>query len=300
MSGKALLQFVGRNKIMAECEAISDQSKNILKDVKCFILDMDGTFYLGNRLIAGSLDFIELLKKCSKGFYFYTNNSSKNAGFYQNKLRGMGCDLERDKIIVSNDVIIEHLKKCLPDKKIFLLGTEYLLSDFVNAGIEVVEDNADVVVVGFDTSLRYERVAKACDFIRHGKQFMAIHQDLNCPTEDGFIPDCGSICAMITASTGITPTFFGKPTKHTLQYILNKTGYKENEIVFIGDRLYTDIAIGDGNEAFTMLVLTGETKEDDLAQSKYKPTLVFSSLLEIKNTLQEIYYGNCSACPESD
>lgn len=266
-----------------------EKERNILKDVKCFILDMDGTFYLGDKLFDGSLDFIWLLEKYGKEFYFYTNNSSKNAVFYQNKLKRMGCNLERDKIIVSNDVIIEHLKNCQPGKKIFLLGTEYLVSDFINAGIEVVEANADIVVVGFDTSLRYERVAKACDFIRQGKPFLAVHPDYNCPTETGFIPDCGSICAMITASTGITPTFFGKPAKPTLQYILNKTGFREKEIAFIGDRLYTDIAIGEGNEAVTLLVLSGETKEKDLAQSKYKPTLIFNSLKEIKNTLHEVY-----------
>ncbi|WP_094551918.1 HAD-IIA family hydrolase [Petroclostridium xylanilyticum] len=269
----------------------NQNTKEILKKVKCFILDMDGTFYLGDKLIDGSIDFINSLGKYNKEFYFFTNNSSKNAEFYQNKLKKMGCNVEDGKVLISNQVIIKHIKQYMPGKKVYLLGTEYLLSDFTKAGIEITEDVPDLVVVGFDTTLQYDRLSKACDFIRNGIPVLAVNPDFNCPTEKGFIPDCGSICALITASTGVVPVFFGKPSQYTLQYILDYTGFQEREIAFIGDRLYTDMAIGKDNEAVTILVLSGETKEEDLAKSNIKPNLVFNSLKEIKAVLDEIYYS---------
>ncbi|SFL36761.1 HAD-IIA family hydrolase [Pelosinus propionicus] len=260
----------------------------VLKQIKCFILDLDGTVYLGKKVLDGSMDFLEILGEKNIQFKFFTNNSSKNAKFYVKKIRNMGYDAKDDMMLISNQVIINHIQNTMQDKKIFVLGNEYLKSDFIYADINVVEEDPDVVVVGFDTSLAYENVSKACRFIRNGAIFLGVHPDFNCPIENGFIPDCGSICAMITASTGVKPEYFGKPSIHTLQYILNKTGLKAEEIAFVGDRLYTDIAIGQGNDAITILVLSGETKLEDLQGSKIQPTLIFDSLKEVKNALQKV------------
>jgi 4-nitrophenyl phosphatase len=191
--------------------------------------------------------------------------------------------------LTSNQVIINYIKEKFPHKNVFLLGNNYLKEDFKEAGIKLVEENADIVVVGFDTSLAYENVSKACKFIRNGAMFLGVNPDLNCPVEDGFIPDCGSICAMITASTGVEPEFFGKPSKYTLKYIIKDTGFDENDIAFVGDRLYTDIAIGKGSNVITILVLTGEAKEDDLKKSDVKPTLIFDSLKQLKDIFNRIY-----------
>lgn len=264
-------------------------SINLLKRIKCFIFDLDGTVYLGDRLLDGSIDFFKLLEKNNIKFKFFTNNSSKNAGMYIEKIKHMGYNLTDDMMLISNQVIINHIKEKFPEKKTFVLGNEYLKEDFKEAHINLVEENADVVVVGFDTSLVYENVSKACEFIRNGAAFLGVNPDFNCPIENGFIPDCGSICAMITASTGIKPEFFGKPSKYTLEYIIKDTGLNESDIAFVGDRLYTDIAIGRGNNAITILVLTGEATEDDLEKSDVKPTLIFDSLAELRDIFNKIY-----------
>ncbi|VBB05074.1 Hypothetical protein LUCI_0280 [Lucifera butyrica] len=258
----------------------------ILKQVKCFILDLDGTVYLGKEVLDGSIEFLKMLEQSNIQFRFFTNNSSKNAGFYIRKLSGMGFSTDESRMLISNQVIIDHLQKNMTDKKVFVLGNEYLKSDFVAAGIRVVEEEPDVVAVGFDTSLVYERVAQACRFIRQGAVFLGVNPDLNCPVENGFIPDCGSICAMISASTGVKPEYFGKPSFHTLQYILQNTGFKENEIAFVGDRLYTDIAIGQGTQAVTILVLSGETQPEDLAEAAIQPMFTFPSLKELTTVLR--------------
>ncbi|MDF2880287.1 MAG: family hydrolase [Clostridiaceae bacterium] len=269
-----------------------NNTNEIIKKVKCFILDLDGTVYLGNKIIGGAMDFLDNLDKLNISFKFYTNNSSKNARFYINKIRKMGYNVKDDMMLISNQVIISHIKRNMSDKKVFVLGNEYLKNDFKESGINVVEDAADVVVVGFDTLLSYENVSKACDLIRKGALFLGVNPDFNCPTEEGFIPDCGSICSLITSSTGVLPEFFGKPTAHTLQYIIKNTGLKEEEIAFVGDRLYTDIAIGKNNNCVTILVLTGETKLQDLQKSEIQPTLIFDSLKSIKEVMDKIYLDN--------
>lgn len=263
--------------------------KYLLKKIKCFILDLDGTVYLGNKILDGSIEFLKTLEKNNIKFKFFTNNSSKNSKFYINKIKSMGYNVKDNMMLISNQVIINYIKKEMPNKKVFVLGNEYLRKDFIDSNIQIVDENADVVVVGFDTSLVYENVSKACDFIRKGASFLGVNPDFNCPTESGFIPDCGAICSMITASTGVTPIFFGKPSSYTLKYILNDTGLKEEEIAFVGDRLYTDIAIGKHNGSVTILVLSGETKMDDLYKSDIQPTIIFNSLKEIVQILKEIY-----------
>ncbi|MEG1003641.1 MAG: HAD-IIA family hydrolase [Clostridium sp.] len=259
-----------------------------LRKIKCFIFDLDGTVYLDNEILDGAIDFLNLLDESNIQFKFFTNNSSKNAKFYRKKIRNMGYDLTDDMMLISNHVIINYIKNNMENKKVFILGNKYLVEDFEESGIQLVNENPDIVVVGFDTSLAYENVSKACDFIRDGSIFFGVNPDLNCPTKSGFIPDCGSICAMITASTGVKPIFFGKPSKHTLDYVINDTGFKEDEIAFIGDRLYTDIAIGEGNDANTILVLSGETNAEDLEFSTIKPDFVFASLMELKNIFCEM------------
>ncbi|MCB2307027.1 HAD-IIA family hydrolase [Clostridium estertheticum] len=266
-----------------------ESSKEVLKGVKCFILDLDGTVYLGDKILEGSIKFLEALEKNNIKFKFFTNNSSKNAQVYIKRIKKMGYNLSDDKMLISNYVIINYIKENMPNKKVFVLGTDYLKADFRAANINVVTEGADIVVVGFDTSLVYESVSKACEFIRNGALFLGVNPDFNCPTEDGFIPDCGSICSMITASTGVVPEYFGKPTHHTLKYVLKDTGFHEEEIAFVGDRLYTDIAIGKDNASVTILVLSGEAKLEDLLKSEIQPSLIFDSLGGVKNVLEEIY-----------
>lgn len=263
-----------------------DRREELLRHAKCFVLDLDGIFYIEDHILDGSIDFLNQLAKMGIKFIFFTNNSSKNTRFYVERIRRMGYPATAEMMMTSNQVIIRHLTGKMHGKRVYVLGTQYLISDFCDAGINLVEDDPDVVVAGFDTTINYEKVVKACNFIRKGAAFLAVNPDYNCPVQGGFIPDCGSICAMITASTGVKPVYFGKPTPYTLEYVLEKTGLREEEIVFVGDRLYTDIAIGDNNNITTILVLSGETKEEDVINSDIKPKLIFESLKEIKEFME--------------
>ncbi len=248
---------------------------------KLFVLDMDGTFYLGDRLLDGSKEFFNKLAETGRKLLFFTNNASKNPEFYIKKLEKMGCRITRENIMTSGDVTIKFLHENYSGKKVYLVGTPMLEETFRNAGIQIVDEDPDIVVVSFDLTLTYEKISKACKFIRNGALFISTHMDFNCPTEDGFIPDSGSICALVTASTNVKPRFLGKPFRETIDMILSKTGYTKDQMVVIGDRLYTDIAFGVNNGVTSILVLSGETKMEDVKLSSVKPDYIFDSLKDI-------------------
>lgn len=256
-----------------------------VQDIDLFVLDMDGTFYLGDCLIEGSLEFIEKVKEKGKHYVFFTNNSSRIPSFYQKKLERMGCIVGVEEIITSGDVTINWLQANYPDKKVYLVGTPLLEDSFRDGGICLVEDMPDIVVVGFDTTLTYEKLEKACTYIRNGAMFLATHLDINCPTEDGFIPDCGAMCALIAKSTGVEPRYLGKPFAETVDMVLRITGVQREKIAFVGDRLYTDVATGVKNGAKGFLVLTGEATMSDVETSEVTPTCIYDSLLDISRYL---------------
>ena len=253
-----------------------------LRDVKCFLLDMDGTFYLGGNLIEGSLEFIDKVRASGRDFMFLTNNSSHNASFYVRKLKGMGLDIDRSKVMTSGEATCEKLIERYPGKRAFVLGNEFLTEEFREAGIAVDSENPDIVVVGFDTTLDYGKMRAVCDFVRAGLPYIATHPDFNCPTETGFMPDIGAIMAFIEASTGRRPDLVvGKPNTGIVEAVLRRTGLKVGELAMVGDRLYTDIETGLRSGMLSILVMSGETTEEMLAASPTVPDLKFGRLSDM-------------------
>lgn len=249
-----------------------------LQQVELFVLDMDGTIYLGNRLFSYTHTFLNRLKECGKDYCFFTNNSSKNRSAYLQKLKNMQIEISPEKMLISNDVIIKWLKENYPEKRAYVVGTPDLLDDFQAQGIQLDETSPDYVVLGFDTTLTYEKLSRACTLVRNGAPVFGVNPDFNCPVEDGFIPDCGSIAALVKASTGVSCEFFGKPSRHTLDYILSFTGYTANKVAIIGDRLYTDIATATGTDVTSILVLSGETTRVELKTSTIQPDLTVENI----------------------
>ena len=262
--------------------------KKLLEETELFVLDMDGTFYLDTQILDGSLEFLRQVERLGKRYVFFTNNSSKSPRTYIDKLAKMDCHIRRDQIITSGDVMIEYLKMYYPGKRVYLVGTPDLEENFRENGILLTKNMPDVVVIGFDTTLTYEKLSNACTFIREGALFLATHLDINCPTETGFIPDCGSFCAAISLSTGKQPKYLGKPFAETVEMVLDKTGFAAPEVAFVGDRLYTDVATSVKNGAVGLLVLTGETHLEDVPTSEVQPDAIFASLGEMGQQLCQL------------
>lgn len=261
---------------------INEDKEHILDEVRCFALDMDGTIYLGEQWIDGALDFLHRIEETGRSYVFMTNNSSKNAAVYVDKLHRMGLDAGADKIVTSGQATIYYLKKHFSGAKVFLLGNSMLQEEFAQAGIVLEEDNPDVVVTAFDTSLDYQKMCKVCDHVRSGLPYLATHPDYNCPTETGFIPDAGAIHAFIHASAFRFPDrIIGKPNEDIIEYLATRVQMQRDKIAMVGDRLYTDIAAGRNNGLKSVLVLSGEATMEDVRESDVVPHLIFRSVKEI-------------------
>ena len=258
----------------------------MFEKIKCFILDMDGTIYLGNELFPFTKDFLKKVEETGREYYFFTNNSSKSQQAYIEKLDKLGIPIQKEQMMISSHVIIKYLKEHYDGKSIYVVGTPSLIQEFQYFDMNLVEEDPDIVVLGFDTTLTYEKLEKACHYIRNGCVYFGINPDWNCPMEGGkFIPDCGSMAKLIEASTGKFPDFFGKPSKYTLNYIIQETGYQPEEIAIVGDRLYTDIAVADQSDVTSILVLSGESTRKDVEASDVKPDVILEDLSEITKML---------------
>ena len=270
--------------------AFKNPDTAILNEKELYIFDMDGTIYLGYNVFPFAIRFINNLRAAGKRVLFFTNNASHTSDFYVQKLSKLGFSPTRDEIMTSGDVTLEFLKRFRAGKSVYLVATDELCEEYREKGINLLtgdEESADIVITSFDTSLTYKKLDDACRLIRGGAEYLSTHPDMNCPTKTGFIPDSGAIAALVTASTGKVPTYFGKPYKETIEMIAEATGYAREEMCIFGDRLYTDIALGKKFGVTSILVLSGETQPADVdaAELADKPDFVFPSLLEVNEVM---------------
>jgi HAD superfamily hydrolase (TIGR01457 family) len=253
--------------------------------IKCFLLDMDGTFYLGSRLLPGALELIEVLDQRGIQYLFLTNNSSRTRKEYVEKMRRLGLDLPENKIFTSGEATAIYLTSRKPGAALYVVGTPALEREFVEHGFRLSSTDPDYVVLGFDTTLTYDKIWRLCDLVTAGVPYIATHPDINCPTETGFMPDTGAMIAMVAASTGKQPDIIiGKPYPPIVEALTEKLDLPVDALCMVGDRLYTDIALGQTGLT-TVLVLSGETRPEDLAGSPFQPDFVMKDLSELVSRL---------------
>jgi len=271
---------------------------SILKNIDLFLLDLDGTVYLGERVFEGAREFIKLLKENQKDFLFLTNNSSKSSEDYYSKLLNMGFEITKENVFTSGQAMGIYIKTIHKEKrspKVYVVGTSSLKRELKSMGIFVVDSpnyNIDYLVVGFDTQLTYKELLDACELIRRGVPFLATNPDLVCPLDGGrYIPDCGSICIMLENATKKKPVFVGKPSSIMVDIISNFKKVEKNKIAMIGDRLYTDIKMAKDSGMVAVLVLSGETRMEDVEASSLKPDLIYGSIKDIYEELKLVFGG---------
>ena len=259
-----------------------------LNTIRCFLLDMDGTFYLGDRLLPGALEFIDLLKQRGTRFLFLTNNSSKGRRQYADKIGRLGLSLPEEVIFTSGEATAIYLKRQKPGARLFVVGTPALEDELLAHGFTLCQNDPDFVVLGFDTTLTYQKLWKLCDLVRDGLPYIATHPDINCPTETGYMPDIGAMMACIAASTGRQPdVIVGKPYAPVVEALAEKTGLPIHQLAMVGDRLYTDIALGAAGLT-TVLVLSGETRREEIATSPHQPDYVMENLADLAAALKDL------------
>ena len=247
-------------------KTISLEMREKLSRIKHLALDMDGTIYMGSTLFPYTLKFLSDMKEAGIGYSFLTNNPSRSVADYLKKLEGLGIQADEGNMYTTSLAAIDYIRTHYPSaKRLFMLGTPSMVSQFEKAGFEACADDPDdvpdVLVVAFDMTLEYSRLCRAAWWASQGVPYVATNPDRVCPTDQRTVlVDCGSLCKCIEHATGRRPDIMlGKPDPNMLKGILDRHGLQPDEIAMVGDRIYTDTAMAHNAGAFGVLVLSGET-----------------------------------------
>ena len=260
-----------------------------LSEKRLFLLDMDGTIYLDEELFDGTIDFLNYVKEIGGRYLFLTNNSSRGVDAYVQKMARLGIEATREDFLTSTDATILYLKANHPNAKVYAFGTTTFKDQLRQSGINItdkLEDDIDLLLCGFDTELTFQKLEDSCILLNRGVPFIATNPDWVCPTWYGYVPDCGSVCQMLTTATGRKPQFIGKPQPEMALLAMERFGYEKHETMMIGDRLYTDIASGINAGIDACFVLSGEGTMEDVAVSDVKPTMIYDNIRAIYNDLK--------------
>ena len=279
---------------------------------KLFLFDIDGTIALGDSLLPGSAEFFREIKKRGGQFVFITNNSTKSIADYIKKFRQMGVSTDPRNFVTASTASASWLQQHAAGKIIYVLGTRSLILELEGHGIRVTTnpDDPDIsfVLAAYDSELTYQKLSDTCRILQtRPVTFLATNPDLVCPVPFGYVPDCGSICQMITNATGQVPRYIGKPSTDMVDMALRENPFSKEETLVVGDRLYTDIACGNAAGVETALVLTGEARRTDTQIHTYPPTYIFDSVKELDQAWnqakfsisgsQSLHLPDCASLP---
>ncbi len=260
-----------------------------LKDITLFLLDMDGTVNLGYDPIDGAKEFLCTLKEQGKNYIFLTNNSSKSASDYVEKMRSLGFPCEKENVFTSGMAAGMFLEENKKGSKIYVCGTQSLKNELKNYDVSMSEtgEDADTVLLGYDTELDYKKIRTVCDLLDAGADYYATNVDMVCPIEGGrYLPDCGSFADMFEQAVKRRPRFLGKPDRTMIDIIAKAQGVPYENIAMVGDRIYTDVKTGINAGVTSVLVLSGETTMEDYKNSDVKPDYILDSVKDIYDAIK--------------
>lgn len=265
-----------------------------LSRIKHVALDMDGTIYLSNTIFPYTISFLKRLTDMGVTYSFLTNNPSKSLADYLHKLEVMGIPCEPEQMYTTTIATIDYIKAHYPQaRKLFLLGTPSMISQFEEAGFVSTADDPDdvpdIIVASFDMTLEYSRLCRAAWWISQGVTYLATNPDFVCPTDQKTVlVDCGSICKCLEGATGRKPDVtLGKPDPNMLSGICQRMNLDPSQIAMVGDRIYTDIAMAHNAGAFGVLVLSGETTLEVAQQAPQQPSLICRDIAELGELLEQ-------------
>ena len=251
-----------------------------------FMIDMDGTVYKGGVPIPGAKEFVSFLKDEGIPFVFLTNNSSHGRSFYLQKLTRLGFDVGMENILTSTIATIRYLLTERSGKTVYPVAVPDVVEEMRAAGVPLVEEDPDIVVLTFDTTITYEKINRAFHYLRSGSELIATHPDDVCPTEDSYDIDIGPFIRMFEQMCQTTATVIGKPNRLMLEMAAGELGVPPEDTVMVGDRLTTDIEMAVRVGTQSILVLSGETDRDMLARWGKEPTAVVESVADIPDMVR--------------
>ncbi len=272
------------------CPTHAPDALRRLREAKGWIFDMDGVLYRGAEILPGVKELLDALTLRERPVMLATNNSMSTPEAYEHKLAAMGLDIPASAVITSALATRAYLLRTLPEGSgIYVIGMP-ALREQIFAGttfhpVQYGEEQPAAVVVGLDMTFTYDKLKAAHEAIRNGAAFVATNADTTLPTETGLVPGAGSIVAALAAAAGQNPVVIGKPETPMLLAAMEQMGTAPEETVMLGDRLDTDILAGDRAGMPTVLVLTGVSTRDDLADAEALPDVVVSDLPSLVEAL---------------
>jgi HAD superfamily hydrolase (TIGR01450 family) len=249
-----------------------------------YIFDLDGTIYLGDQLLPGAAELLQALRSAGRRIAFLSNNPTKTREQYVERLAGHGIAVSRDEVINSSYVMVQWLLANAPHARLFVVGEAALIGELQAAGFVLSETAADIdyVIASFDRTFTYRKLQIAFDAIRAGARLIATNPDRYCPVPGGGEPDAAAVIAAIEACTGtVCQLNVGKPAAIMAETVSQALGLPAGDCLMVGDRLMTDIAMGQAAGMATVLVLTGDSGRADLAASPFQPTYVLERIDQI-------------------
>lgn len=257
----------------------------MLKNKKYFLFDIDGTLAIDETLYDGSKELLDYIESIGGRSFYITNNSVKSRKDYIEKFSRWGIRTDEDQFMTASYATCQYLKKHYEGKKLYIVGTPSFEEEVKSYGFELAagaEPDAAAVVAGFDRTLDYQKIETACELLFSPEvDYIGTNPDLRCPTAFGFIPDCGGICGMINAAVDREPIYVGKPNAEIVTMCMEQVQAQKEEVIVVGDRLYTDIACGINAGVETAVVYTGEAKAEDLADTEFQPDMAFENIREL-------------------
>ena len=265
-----------------------------MEHIKNLILDMDGVLWRGETPLPGLADFFTTLRHNNIQFVLATNNASKTPAMYVEKLARFGVEVEQDLVFTSAEATGQYVaERYARETAVFVVGDVGLQTAIQTRGFRLLTvdevlagETAVFVVAGFNPNTVYAQLAAGSLLIRKGADFIGTNPDLTFPSEYGQLPGAGSILAFIQAATGVEPTVIGKPGPLIFQLAMQKLGGTPQNTAMVGDRLETDIAGGKAAGIQTILVLSGISQRNDVAQANgLQPDFIFTDIQEIANQI---------------
>jgi len=249
-----------------------------------FLIDMDGVMYRGNQPIPGAIEFVRRLLDDQIPFLFLTNNSQRTKRDVVAKLHRMGIPVTEKHVFTSAIATAQYLASQTPRGTAFVIGEGGLTNALHECDFSIVDNDPDYVVVGEGRTMTLELIEKAVKLVGRGAKLIATNMDPSCPTEGGVRPGCGAIVAMLEAATGKKAFSLGKPSPVMFRAARKELGLRTAETIMIGDTMETDILGATQMGYFSVLVLSGGTRKDELSNFSYRPDLVVSSVADLLET----------------
>lgn len=257
--------------------------------VRGVVLDLDGTIYHGENLLPGASAAVDQLRQQGLSLCFFSNNPLHDGGAYVDRLRSMGVDARDGEACSSAVVTRDYIDRAHADDDVFVIGSESIEDAIRTTSATVVADpqTADVVVGSWTDTFGYEDMIDALRATEDETVFLGTDPDVTFPGDDGRpIPGSGAVINAIAGVIEQEPDrILGKPSSIAADAALDRVGHDPAESMMVGDRLNTDIALGERAGMETVLVLTGVTDASDLDESDISPDHVIDSIAEIDHVL---------------